>query len=176
MTIYIFKWNIPLKVADVKSFLHNFPGEIMVSDALKTLEKRLHTDVWMNMIYSKTEQIRNQSSFNLQAIMPFHKQRRVKLKTLKHSLAEALSSQLCEGGWRGQSGRLLALPLPNMTSDEHNDGSSRSHKPPRLENRLPTENTCWNQSFPPFESTLKGRQSTLDDLETFLKVWPQLCI
>ncbi len=137
MTIYIFKWNIPLKEAGVK-FLHDFPGQIMLCDALKTektLEKMFHSDVWLNMVYSKTEQIWNQSSFNLQAIMPFHKQRTVQLKTVKNSLAEPFSWQVCEGGWRGQSGRLLTLPLPNMTSDEHNDWSSRSHKPPRLENR-----------------------------------------
>lgn len=93
----------------------------------------------------------------------------------EHS-SRAFCSQICEGGWKGQLRRLLTLPLPNMTTGGHNDWSSRSHKPSRLENRLAAENTCWKQSFPPFESTLKGRQSPLDDLEAFLKVWPGLCI
>lgn len=128
----------------------------------------------MNPFYSKMEQIWNKSSLNLQAIMPFYKQRTDKLKTPKSHLAEPFHSQVCEGGWRGQLRRLLTLPLPNTTSGEHNAWSSRSHKPPRLENRLAGENTCWKQSFPPFESTLKGRQSTLDDLETFLRVWPEV--
>lgn len=88
----------------------------------------------------------------------------------------AFCSRVCEGGCKGQLRRLLTLPLPNMTTGGHNDWSSRSHKPPRLENRLAAENTCWKQSFPPSESTLKGRQSPLDDLEAFLKAWPGLCI